>query len=306
MDIKIKPEVIVEDYSVGVIVARMQVHELHEAHLELLKIVSENHKKVIIFLGVPRITNTQNNPLGFSERAFMIKEVAENAIIVPIQDRRNNDEWSKELDTQIALIHSGKALLYGGRDSFIPYYTGKNTTVELVSDVIYSGAFTRKTVAEEVLSSSDFRAGVIYSCFQNRPTSFQTVDIAVVRKEQILLGKKPGENDMWRFIGGFVDPTDDTLEAAAKRELHEEAGAIEVSDPKYIGSFRVDDWRYRKEKSKILTSLFICEYVYGNIEPNDDIEAVGWFDINEVGNKIELMSEHVPLFNKLRVYIDGN
>jgi len=37
------------------------------------------------------------------------------------------------------------------------------------------------------------------------PTSYQAVDVAILKGDQILLGKKKKDGDLWRFIGGFAD-----------------------------------------------------------------------------------------------------
>jgi bifunctional NMN adenylyltransferase/nudix hydrolase len=77
----------------------------------------------------------------------------------------------------------------------------------------------------------------------------------------------------------FRGPTDASLEAAARREVMEEAH-IEISTPVYAGSFLVDDWRYRHEVDKIVSTLFVAEYMYGAIQPDDDIEELRWFRLN--------------------------
>ena len=79
---------------------------------------------------------------------------------------------------------------------------------------------------------------------------------------------------------------------------------------KYICSRRVKDWRYEKEKDKIMTALFLCRYLWGRPEPKDDIEEVRWFKVEELnanGNwKQRLVSEHVHLFESLMAHIQRN
>lgn len=53
-----------------------------------------------------------------------------------------------------------------------------------------------------------------------------------------------------------MDVKDTSLEHTAQREFMEEALAFEISITGYIGSFRVDDWRYRSERDKIMMHLF--------------------------------------------------
>ena len=64
----------VKDFEVGVIVCRMQVPHLHRAQKKLIDTVCDNHSKVVIFLGVSRITKTEKNPLDFNTRRLMIQE----------------------------------------------------------------------------------------------------------------------------------------------------------------------------------------------------------------------------------------
>lgn len=77
-----------------------------------------------------------------------------------------------------------------------------------------------------------------------------------------------------------MEPKDMSLEAAAKREAIEEVGDIEIADVKYISSIRVHDHRYRKSEHKIMTALFSSIYVFGCIEPRDDIDEVRWQSID--------------------------
>lgn len=281
MDIKgvVNPK----NYDCGVIIARFQVHELHEAHKGLIDKVKENHKKIIIFLGVAVIQNTKNNPLDFATRKAMIQEYIPNAVILPIKDNRSNAIWSSSLDSNISMIFGeSKALLYGSRDSFIPYYEGRYKTTELTTDTFVSGTEIRNNVSKEILESKDFRAGVIHANYAQRAVLYPTVDIVMYNGEgQILLAKKPNE-PQYRFVGGFVDPTDEKLEYAARREFREETGGnCEIGPLTYVTSQQINDWRYAKEESGIMTTFFIGGYRHGFVKPSDDISVLKWIDITD-------------------------
>jgi bifunctional NMN adenylyltransferase/nudix hydrolase len=302
---EIKPHINPEDYEVGVIIARFQVHELHDAHKALIDKVHNNHKKVIIFLGVPIISNTKQNPLDFATRKAMVQEYAPNAVILPLKDQRSNAKWSYILDNEIKVPFGERTtLIYGGRDSFIPYYEGSYTTTELTTDVYVSGTEIRNRVSRELLNSSDFRAGIIHATYSKRAVTWSTVDVCPYNTEgQILLGRKPNEN-VWRFIGGFLDRTDSSDEMAAQRELREEAGMnINVGPMEYVTSQAIDDWRYAKVEDGIMTRLFITPYLWGPIEPSDDISELKWFDLTtfESHDNIvkHIMPEHQSLMRTL-------
>lgn len=300
----IKKEINPADYEVGVIVARFQVHELHEAHRNLIDKVCSHHKKVIIFLGCPVIENTRNNPLDFATRKIMIQNDYPNVVILPQKDQRTDAKWSSNLDESIRIPFGDRTtLLYGGRDSFIPHYKGKHTVTELTTDVFFSGTEIRKEVSREILSSKDFRAGVIHANYAKMSVTYPTVDVvAENEKGQILLGKKLNENN-YRFIGGFVDRTDECWEQAAKREFMEETGGCEIDDLKYVASSIIKDWRYAKEESGIMTTLYLGKFIFGRINPSDDIASLHWVYPTEIDIEKDLMPEHQDLFKKLLVFM---
>lgn len=272
------------EYQLGVIIGRFQVHKLHQAHCDVIESVLNNHKKVILFLGVTSVMGSSSNPLDFASRKLMIQEKYPNIIVLSLPDTRDDETWSKNIDHRIREVFQiGKPLLYGSRDSFIPYYKGQFDTAELEQEIYISGTETRKQISEEVKSSPEWRAGVIYGSYNRYPISYQTVDVAVFNEDEskVLLAKKPGE-EKYRFIGGFVNPTDLTLENAAIREFMEEAGGAEISITSYIGSFRINDWRYRSEKDKIMTVLYKAKYLFGHLSPSDDILELRFFEIKDL------------------------
>lgn len=301
---KLKDNTDVSKYEIGVIVGRFQVHQLHKAHCDVIESVMLNHKKVILFLGVTQVIGSSSNPLDFASRKLMIQEKYPEIVVISLPDKRDDESWSKNLDQRVREVFQiGNVLLYGSRDSFIPHYTGQFDTVELEQEIYVSGTEIRKQVSEEIKSSKEWRAGVIYGNYNRYPTSYQTVDVAVFNEDdtKLLLAKKPGE-DKYRFIGGFVDTKDTSLEHTARREFSEEAGG-EISITSYIGSFRVDDWRYKSERDKIMTTLFKAKYIFGHLSPSDDISELRFFDISEFSKQsfiiLNIIEEHQSLMSIL-------
>ena len=303
---------------VGVIIGRFQVHELHEGHIALIDTVNQKHKKLLVLIGsCPTVKVTRNNPLDYQTRMLMVKEAFPNAIILPVKDTPSDEDWSKAVDTKIEEVFEGisdskGATIYGSRDAFIPYYAGKYGVVELDPTVDISGTMIRQEIGEEVKSSPDFRRGVVYAAYNQHARVMPTVDIACIKKNEItldeiaLVRKKNDIAGLWRFPGGFLDPrVDDSIEQTASREIREETG-LEVSTPQYIQSFKVDDWRYRKEIDKIFTCLFMCTYVFGNLEAKDDINQASWFPmyIPDIDNLVGLViPEHRPLMVGLLTHL---
>lgn len=289
-------------YDVGVIVGRFQVPELHDAHRALIQHVCDEHNKVIVFLGVSPLWSTRENPLDFEARKQMLLAEFPDINVLYIQDVNNDEAWSRRLDRQIkALVTpSQTVVLYGGRESFIDHYHGDFRTRELQQDVWVSGTEIREQISKaRAKASPDWRAGAVWAAFSRFPTTYPTVDIAILSpdSDKILLGRKPHE-DKFRFIGGFADPGSETYEQDARREVHEETG-IGITDPVYIGSFKVDDWRYRNEVDKIKTLLFVAHHQFGAPKPNDDISELHWFPLSELSSE-DVMPAHRPLLEAVQ------
>lgn len=274
--------------SIGVIVGRFQVDKLHEGHLSLIRRVAFKHRHVLVMIGTTVTRGTDTNPLDFATRRELFRNIPlvrddHTITTMEIPDHISDVEWSAQLDASVGYCAQGHdAVLYGSRDSFIKHYSGKYPTVILDEVEAPSGTDTRALIGRSPRYSEDFRAGVIYASQKQYPTSYQTVDVAIFAPRdrdgyfgRVLLGRKRGETH-WRFPGGFVDPTDESLEAAAKREPKEETG-LDVTRVEYLGSFRVNDTRYTRDKHKILTSFFIAEGEPDLEKAGDDLEEVRWF-----------------------------
>ena len=288
--------------DVGVLVGRFQVHRLHEAHLALIRSVYDTHPQTVIVLGLSPARVTHRNPLDFEARKQMLLDAFPKATIFYLHDQPSDDIWSDKLDALIDgyLSPRQSVRLYGGRDSFITRYHGKYETQALDSPVYVSGTELRQSITRSVKASEDFRAGVIWASANGYPRVYPAVDVAICqdvagqRLHDWLMVRKPNEKQ-WRFPGGFVLPTDRSYEDAAKREAMEETGA-EIGRLEYVGSFLVDDWRYRQETDKILTTLFKAAYVFGPIRPADDVAEARWSNQIDVA---DIVPEHHPLVNAL-------
>jgi bifunctional NMN adenylyltransferase/nudix hydrolase len=137
------------------------------------------------------------------------------------------------------------------------------------------------------------------------PTSFQTVDAVIWNHftGEILLGKKEKDGELWRLPGGFIDPSDVSLESGVLREISEECPGIQVAYPLYLFSHRQDDERYRNSIHKILTAVFSLEYKAGVPKAGDDLKQVEWFPAHAFTNwffENHIISEHINLFKILK------
>lgn len=284
---------------IGVIIARFQSPYLHNGHKNLINSVAANHNKTVIVLGVSPVLGSRKNPLDFHTREMMIKREYPGMVVLPLSDHPIDARWSQNLDTLLANSFPGASFkLYGSRDSFIPYYSGKLEVIELPETSNQSATLIREQISDKVLDSEEFRTGIIYAYSNTYFKVYPTVDIAVFRnsKTELLLGRKDIDNQ-WRLLGGFADPTDESFEESAKRELTEECGPIETTEMSYEKSFRVNDWRYRSESDKIITTLFSTDFISGEPKGSDDIAEVRWFPLDQVKTMMEqkqTAAEHTP------------
>lgn len=289
--------------DIGVIVGRFQVPYLHEAHRELIDFVKGRHAKVIILLGMAPVI-TRNNPLDFESRMQMIQSSYPDVIVAYIKDTPSDKDWSRALDAVVNDIRAlgQSVLLYGGRDSFLNHYTGKLPTMELqaATRVSVSGTNLREAAKSAADNSDAFRAGVIYSAYNRYSSVYPTVDVAIYNEDysKILMGRKPDEK-LFRFIGGFASGSD-SYEADARREAMEETG-LEISEPVYVGSTVVDDWRYRGSNDRIKTILFHATKLFGSEKAADDIAEVKWIEVAQLTPEI-IIDTHAPLLTMLNKY----
>jgi bifunctional NMN adenylyltransferase/nudix hydrolase len=294
-----------ESAEVGVIVARFQVPELHEEHKALIQRVVTTHPRVIVILGLAAdaCKCTFNNPLDFPTRKAMLEQEFPSIEVLYIKDVGNNEIWSRDLDR---IIHtqigpSQKVVLYGGRDSFVPHYKGTFPAIELVPNRIISGKEIRRNVGVKCKNTKEFREGVIWAVENQWPGALPTVDVAIIDKktESVLLIRKSNKTQ-YQFVGGFASPNAENYEEDAAREVQEETN-LECKDYSYIGSAKINDWRFRSEKNKIKTIFFAAEYVSGTPQVNDKIENIAelrWVPLKELKEEM-FIEEHTVLFRLL-------
>lgn len=275
--------------ALAVAVMRIQVPELHDGHRFLLDAMVAMHEKVLVIIGDSEARLAPDDPLPLEVRRDMLQASYPTVTVTSIADCPSDFLWSNNLDWTIRMfmlaMNTKEVVLYGGRDSFLKHYHGKLKTVELVSCESPSGSDVRRTVA--VVDDPQFRAGMIYAARHKYPTSYQTVDVAILNHNgtEVLLGRKTKDGGGWRFPGGFVSPTDQSLEDAVLREAREETG-LEVGNPEYIGSYRINDYRYTGT-DKIMTAFFALRLMFGPAVASDDLDEVAWFPIEHLPPLVE-------------------
>lgn len=292
----------------GVVVARFQTPDLHVGHRYLLDAVGERHPELLVVLGDPRTwVGTATNPLDTATRAAMVRHHYPRARVASIVDRRSDARWSADLDAAIARhAEPGDAVLYGSRDSFLRYYTGAYRGVELPPFEHYSATELRLEAVNKPAGTFDFRCGVIYAATTRPSLAYPAVDVAILDRAgaRVLLGRKDEDQEnRLRFVGGFVRPEDADYESAARREASEETSGVELGPMRYVGSARIDDWRYRSGGDRIFSMLFVADYVFGHPRAAHDLSGVTWARLADL--RAHLVEEHQPLGELLLAHLSN-
>jgi bifunctional NMN adenylyltransferase/nudix hydrolase len=142
------PKFFKDNDTLGVIISRMQVPYLTASHINMIETVQQRHNKLLILLGVADVISTKN-PLPFLFRKQMLEEyLRPTDIVMPLKDNNDNSKWVRLVDTLVNcnIYGSETATIYGGRDSFIPYYVkdgGSHKVVELLPEDADSGTDLR-------------------------------------------------------------------------------------------------------------------------------------------------------------------
>ncbi len=298
---KIRPNFDPKEAEVGVIIGRFQTNKLHQGHRDLINFALENHRKVIILLGMSKMPNTTKNPLDFASRKLMIQKEFPSVNILPISDTKTNEKWSEEVDRIIEIPYGEKkTVIYGSRDSFIPYYSGVNEVIELEPSETYNATNIRKEIARETLDSDDFRAGVIYSTFNHKPEIKPFVNTIVQNfNGEILLGKYK-DDKYYHLIGDFVKDSDDSLESATIRTLNQITGNnININNVKYLTSSKFVDWRHRGESSSIMTTIMLADYNFGISNSSLKDLDTKWVKIQDLSNFYGVRTKITPEYRDI-------
>ncbi|MFA0960976.1 NUDIX hydrolase [Roseivirga sp. BDSF3-8] len=289
--------------DIGVWVANVQILRLTGDQEDFYKLTRHRHEEVWVVLSDSPVKGSVRDPFSIAVRSAMIREVFPEATVLSLKESPKAEDWSTRLESLLTERDAaGDFTLYGTTDTLTGRYTGSWKTEELNPELDSDNAEAAEGFSPELIQGEAFRKGIIYAYQQLYPQVYATVDIAVHRNEgsEWLIASKAYTQE-WRLPGGFSDPEDAHFEEAAARELKEETG-VECGALSYQMSMRVDDWRYRNERDKIITLLYTTPYVSGEASANDDIENLRWVSgekLKELLQEDMIAAEHIPLFRHI-------
>lgn len=109
------------------------------------------------------------------------------------------------------------------------------STAKAIQSWHLSHKFCARCGAESRISMSGWQRGCDACGGQHFPRTDPVVIMLITRGNRVLMGRSPGWPDgMYSLLAGFVEPGE-TIEAAVRREVHEEAG-IRVGKVAYLSS----------------------------------------------------------------------
>ena len=288
--------------SIGVLVGRFQTPVLLDGHREVIaKFLATKHEKHVVILGIPATKATRHNPFDFNSRKRMLQnEYGSQFDIMYLKDCNDDAEWSRQLDGMIAQM-SDKATIYGVEGNVASKYHGAYGVASLETTAYSNWQESCKSQGRMQYDLESWMQGVAWATQQRYPTAYATVDCAIFDDDtmtKLWMARKPQE-PYYRFVGGFVDPNlDDSHEDAAIREAREET-CMDCEVKQYLGSYKIDDWRYRDEDDKIITSLFAMVRRGGVPHPHDDVEELRLVDLRDIPDDLNIMPEHRAMFDSL-------
>lgn len=308
----ITSEIKVAATKTGVVIMRGQIPELHAGHRALIDYAIAANDQVLVLVGYNDVRCMPGNPLTVSQRIHMIQEAYPGQIsVLPLPDSKESDpvignrNWSLAVDAVIrGYVTNDQVTLYGGRNSFIPAYSGVYSTEEVPEVLGVSATDVRTRLSANSILTKEQREGWIACIYNQYPVMDNVCDTALVSKDwkQVWLGRRT-EDGIPGFLGGFQDAGDVSDEQTAVRENSEEVTGVVRGDAIYIGSVLVDSPRYRPSKGKcqMRSRLFAFECLSGTPQGADDMPFGDWYPLTaETRDVIKVI--HRDMYDQLLEY----
>lgn len=93
---KIKDNKIINlNYTIG------RFNPLHLGHVSMINPMVRDGDFSLIFIGSANVSRTDKNPFTYAERAHLLTHLYPNTIVLPLNDYKNMDTWTKQVENKI-------------------------------------------------------------------------------------------------------------------------------------------------------------------------------------------------------------
>jgi len=283
--------------KVAVIVGRFQAPYLHSGHQKLIYTAFQQCERVIIFIG-SSIVRGDRNPLPYELIRRGVQNLHGSVEVHQLRDEKIDNVWLDSLFGKVKDLtdSADEILYYGSRDSFLTSLPEDKNTVN-VEAVEGDLSATKLRNSVHYRDNRWFFEGYIKAVQDEFPAHYAVVDAVITDGVNVLLGhKKSG----YCIIGGFADSCDKSLEDAIIREVKEETN-LDVSNPEYLMSAQLKDWRYKNARQPF-TSVFVLKVEnFENVKAQDDIDEIKIVPLTEAENYLPVNGTHITIIKK---YLD--
>ena len=293
----------------------------HDGHMALLHEMFACGDKVLIFLGCDKVFVSRKNPLGFDERAALLKEQIEAAgygsriySILPLYGRRDNALWAHELDGttkahfQRPDFDSEKVGLFHSRDGFGPYYFlhGMFSLIEVPEIPNINATAIRESMGSSRVINIDYVKGMVAQEMKRPKHSVLLQTRVVVKNAEGMYGLVKYRSDdevAYRFVGGYFSPEkDDSLGNSAVRKLESKLLFEGRSPLQFLDEVRISDWRYREAGTKIICMTYQAT-LQGDVSfnpkaPGARIKELVWVSRADLGKYVD--EEEAAIIDRIK------
>lgn len=278
--------------KIGVLIDTFQYIKLPKKLKKLAKKLQKECDEFLILVSLKEIKNTTNQFLDYNTINDWLKRKFPKATIHQIVDCESNFHFSQQIVEKIydkTTSPDWRTLIYAFNDT-LEHYNGSYEINSL-------GARHVENIGMRKIGGKQYRRGMMDASIIRYATGFPTIDVVAyqysVESNKILLGRKEG-SDNWHLPGGFFDPQkDNSFLDTAKRELFEET-SIQAEVLKHFDSMKVDDYRYKNEFDKIITTIYEFQIPFETVlNPTDDLIEVRMFSCDEImKDEFPIMKSH--------------
>ncbi|MFA6474657.1 MAG: NUDIX domain-containing protein [Patescibacteria group bacterium] len=148
---------------------------------------------------------------------------------------------------------------------------------------------------------------MIACTFENNNTAnlrHVVVDALMIKESKILLVKRADHlraGGKWAIPGGYVERDETTLEAIMREVLEETGYTSEIAELLTV----LDTPNRAGDDRQNVSFVFIVKPIEKIHEPDDEVTAVQWFDLDKLPDKADMAFDHLEIIWEYRLGKDN-